>query len=82
MKSSPKIREGSRAQGYKEGYQDASEKAGHHFNYEEIPAQVKQARADALAEAIELISNGDYRLDTNVGRKRLLDALQSLTHEK
>lgn len=51
---------------YSRGYQEASEKAGHHFIYEEIPAREKEAEAlsaekmrEKVEAAIEVI--GKYR---------------------
>lgn len=42
------------------------------------PNCVRAGREEAIRECVELIANGDYRLDTNVGRDRTLKALLSL----
>jgi hypothetical protein len=40
---------------YDKGYQDASEKAGHHFIYEVIPAEKEASREAGIREAIAAV---------------------------
>jgi hypothetical protein len=54
--------------GWDKGYQEASEKAGHHFNFEEIPAQIDAAKSEdyqtALNDTIAAVEEMKWERDT------------------